>query len=781
MKVDVRKPRFKTILINLILVMVLYSCSSYEGFISKADMKLKAGDMDKALVFYEKAIKSKPHKAKAYYKEAQAWADRGNYELAVELLDKAFIIEREKISRKGIMNYLLLYKYAFVEQIYKSPEFDWDDYETSISYLRSLENSGQTNMFNMTRIMNLKHDMHLALARNALSMGRLESAVQHLDQVIVSIGTNVGAFTELYESIADFFISKNDYSGALYFLDKVKNLSNFKAHSKLEDIYRRFATKALNSRNYEAALLFSQNLIIFSDSQSNHALKENVLSSYASYMINKAKNEVNLDVAQKYYKHAIYLVNQMEKPGQLSIHELYFDLSKVLFEKKEMSTALGFLDRVQTSIFAPAVIDSILQLRIQIYLSMAKSKLLGKEYLSSLDYANKILAISPEHNEAHKIKSEISKVKAQASFAIGSELFIKKEFEIAEYFIKKSMVHDKSFTARAKLKLSRLYEKSFLLDKAILALEEYNGLDDSKKYGLISSDAANFEIARMSSMNGEIDNAFYYLNRMYSSVDYGQYRETAWGNSDFFNLKDKEFFQLWVNGKKRMKIDLNRFTDIADLDFGIGISDPRLIIQTPSYKLWSYVYKERESVSFDDMYIIDDFNIDETVYINIVDYDQDEFMRSSDDPLGYIEETPFSREGSYYSHLYLDNNYHGTFHYSMRQTNGPVGFSGLFSDDTPRFQYTTGIYGRSCFQIVLTSGYDLLRTELSFYPYLLASIVHWFHDNSIDATNDRINEVAVKYLKTHHAPENLRFVLKRTKQMGILAKAINDLSSSNCL
>lgn len=770
----------KNCFVLVVFAFALQGCSSYEGLITRADRFNGNRNTVKAHELYNKAITLKPHKSNAYFSQAKAFANSGNYLKAVNQLSVALILENNGARRKSFNNHMALYKHSYIRKIYSQSSFNQKQYKRSLVYLDDLSEIGQKSIFDRNELKDVKNYFNLKLAQNALKMNMLDDAVKYIDQVVTSPHNDEGLFVELYENIADLFIGKNQSATALYFLDRVKNLASFKSKDKIESIYKRFTDGALKNKDYETALIFVDNLIDFSEDPVYGDLKNKILNSYASHEIDIARSTKDLFSAKIHFEQAINLIKNTKKPWQISIDKLYIELAKIMFHKDDIVMGIEFIDRINTNNLTEKYRLEIKRLKVEGYLSLSKAKLKTKEYLVSLDYAYKILVINPEHSEAYKIISEIKKVKAEASFKIGSNLLHKKQFETAEYFIVDAAEYDYDFTPKVKLELAKLYELSFLWDKAIIALEEYNQLNGIQKFGFRTTHETNYEIARLSSLNGNVTNALDYLNKIYSSSNYNEFRELAFGNADFYNIKDEQFFKLWVNGKKRMSISIDRFTAIPDLDLGFGISDPRLIIQSPSFKLWSYIYKERNYVSFGDMYLIDDFNVDESVNIKILDYDGDEDFRGGDELFGNVSISPFSMDGGYYNDLYLDGNYHGTFHFSVSQTNFDPSFSNLFSDNKPRFIYPTYIDGKSCIQIVSEAGYELLKSELSFYPYLLANVVHWFIDNSVEATNDRVNEVAVKYIKKRYVPSDIRFGLKRVKQAGILVNAINNLSSSDC-
>ncbi len=762
----------------IILAFTITSCTSYNGLLKKGDNYLKKTDYPKALEAYNKAEDHNPAKVDAYNRKASLYAKRNSFDVAIMQINKAILMETDSLKKIVLGKKKTRYMYAEIQQLQKN-SFTPMEYKKGLAYIDFIQQHSKDHNGKEKKLIIVKNHFSFALAQDAIEQQKFPEAVKYLDYILISTEYDEKMALKAFEGIANFYLAKKDPASALYFFNRIKHLTNFESQFAIEKIYKDFTLEALHQKDFETALIFANNLISFSNKEAHHSLKDVILETHAASEELLAKNAELLKSQQKHFNNALSLQKQLRIPEQSKINQLYYNLSRISHQQKDMLAALELLNNIPIKSTTSFFQDRIIDLKVASYLHIAETKLRSKEYFASMEYANRILVLFPTHSEANKIRAQIKGILAQASFELGKEQLNSKSFELAEYYLKNSTTYDLSYIPSSKLVLASLYEQAFLLPKALKTLEEYKTLDQFYGKDLISEDQTNYEIARLNSLKGDKETALYHLKKLYNTSNYDDYRENAFSNTDFYNLKNELAFKLWVNGKKRLKMQVLKFVDIADLDFGFGISDPRVVIQSPSFQLWSHIYKERESVLFNELYVIDDFSEHSELDLNLYDYDGDEW-RGEDEFFGGRVLTPFNKEGSYYGNVYLNGNYHGTIYYEITQTMEAPGFSNLFSDDHPRFIYPIGFTETSCTQILISSGLELLKSELGYYPYLLANVAHWFLDNSVEATAERVNDVATKYLTTRYASSDMKFALKRFNQIGIIANGINDLSKSNC-
>ena len=90
-------------IILLLLISTLFSfngqCQTAAQYLTKGDIKYKAGDLKSAIVLFDKAIKLNPNLTEAYQKRGLAKSDLGNDKAAIIDYNRAIKLNPKKPYR----------------------------------------------------------------------------------------------------------------------------------------------------------------------------------------------------------------------------------------------------------------------------------------------------------------------------------------------------------------------------------------------------------------------------------------------------------------------------------------------------------------------------------------------------------------------------------------------------------------------------------------------------------------------------------------------------------
>lgn len=652
-----------------------------------------------------------------------------------------------------------------------------------------LNNPGCTMRRNLVEINQKRFDGYLQLAILAADKHNYEGLYAQTDRILSDKVCPEPVRTRTLELVAESLMEQKKYTEAIYFFKQLTMIKDRSAYGdRIERIYLECAREALGQSNFMLAGMFIETLVDLSSAKNYLALKDSVIAAYAASEIGFAENAGKSAEQYRLYENALNLLNRLKREEaedkQLK-NKAYFALSKLSEKDKKYDAALDYLNRVSYKIAFFSIAKEVKERKISIYLAMAQELFRKKDYLGCVDYLNKILADFPDHEKANQLKSEIRELKGNAFLTLGTALLENRQYEEAEYFLRSVAGIDQEKAIDAEILLGNLYKKTYLGDKAINSKKRYQQLLNSETHFFASfnsraAEEANFELARLYAMKGDAPSAIWSMETLYSSDKFLDYASRSLNNSDFYNLRDNLYFKLWSNGLQRLKLQVHSLTNIIDQDLGPGISDPEFCYERGNVKLYSPVFMEKNELYLEDLYIIDDFAPGDM--ISLTTYDCDEgTIREGDEVMGVLHYQPFGTTINTTEPLYFNKKRQADVSISIARTYDEKSRSGF--DEAYRyrsFNLQAGNYNKSCFQIGLEAGWELLKTQMEMYPFILVTVVETLMAQSEEATIEGVDKVASKYLRQKYASPKFRAIYKQYRIASILAEKINEMKKANC-
>lgn len=756
---------------------LLMSCSSYKSSISKGDKFYQKQEYSAANSYYLKAQEQRPELVLPYEHRASKLSAIGQWNDAIVDIKKAALMAANISEKNRLTQLHEAYTVAYLQKQKHRNVFNKAAYLWALDALYTIEHNPHKTKQNDKILSELKTYFAIELAQDALQNRNYELAFSYLDYPNFQNEKNTEIVAQIFSGIANSYLLKGDQTKALYYFSRLNDLSGTTIDSELKTIYEHFATENFNAHQYPSALTFVNQLLDLSNQKQGLVLKDKILTAYATSEINNAENTKNTKARGHHFQKALLLTQQKQQPETSRVNQLYYQIGLVANSQKQYDNSLNYLDQIIPAYQTKAVIN----LKIDNLYHSAKILFNEKDYTASLNHLNKILVQFPEHAQAHQLKAEIRKLNSEVNLSLGLSLLEQHQYDLSEYFLTDSFRLNNAFEPKAQVALADLYEKTYLFEKAIESLERYRHTSRNYDEILITPDNLNYKLAQLLSLKGDLEQAMQQLNNLFCSSNYQDYRTHAAMNSMFYNLRNDDLFNLWLNNKQRVKIQFHSFTNGADLDWGLGTVDPRIIAETRSQTVWSPVYKESENKYFSELYFIQDFERKETINITLEDYDKDEAFRGENEKIGSFSTSSTCNSGNYTTNLYLDGNFHGNLSYSIHPSTQETGRSNLYNNSDPVFVYPPRSYYQSCLGILFNSGFEFMKAELSYYPFLFASTVQLLADSSQEATEDRFHEVSYKYLETRYASEDFKFAVKRFTQASIIINTLKDLDENDCI
>lgn len=814
------------------IVLIFTNCSGPNRLIERGDKYVAENDLPNAQVKYSKALKLNPANPKPYEKIALLKQYQNDLKSSLEYLDRAIILALDDNYKRELRITRANTTVKLAEQVLSTnPFFNQNDYEEAF---KQFQHSAEGTIF-ISEPDEKKYNQYLVEVKIALTKVAIEKndfvrANYFINDLSLNDNLELEVRNEVFVLAADYYLGQEKYPEALIFFQQLfEQTSQSQYLERIESIYALLAKLSLENKQFNLATeyyrkleslqpnkydkeyslcLLSHSKYIYENSHSIAIFKTKVKEYETSVGILKnllTCSYPNAEEAKNYLEEIVLeiveeaLQNFSPSIGKQFLMELNFEslteknkgklinlliqvelaLAKKSYDVKDYKKCIYHLHLITTQNPNYKNDKDFTALKVEAYLGLARVQFKQGNYQESLDFLNKILSELPENKEANVLREKIIRAQAKSAFSLGNSLFLKRDYEIAAFYLELSgKIHD-SYLVKSNIRLNELYQKTLLVNKAVEALDRLLLSSQESDDTRLDKNHINYELAQLNCVKGDTVKAMSHLENLYCTSRYDDYYNRSKTDTKFFNLQKNKAFDLWSNGVQRIRFQFNYLSRITDLDKGPSISDPylKIIFNSKSYtQLQSFT--DVDSIWFNDIYLIVDVSKNDKLIIEAYDDDVGSFnvrLRGEDELIGSITANLFCESGNHKRDLN-----HARISYSIFRTMDKPNINGFSKSYRPLY-VNTEFANKSCLQIGFEGVYALLRTQLSLYPFLAINIFEALAAQSQYATAGAVQDITSKYLLSRYASKDSQAFFKKYNMAEVLLETYLEMSKQDCL